>query len=162
MSYMYLADRLCNTFSICTTFCLLTGLNMFELAAWAWYTLSWPAWTWYVELANLNMVRRAGQLEHGTLSWPAWTWYVELASLNSVVDRLVHACWNRLFMTCWTNRLEQRCWNHHDKSTARCSSMIEDVVREWWNNKIVIACSNLREQPLSIRQAVYNMLMKHD
>ena len=23
---------------------------------------------------------------------------VELASLNMVVDRLVHACWNRLFM----------------------------------------------------------------
>ena len=31
-----------------------------------------------VELASLNMV--------------------ELASLNNVVDRLVHACWNRPFM----------------------------------------------------------------
>ena len=55
--------------------------------------------------------------------------------------------------------------------------MIEHVVREWWNNKIEqrcynnhelgcciksgFACSNIREQPLSIRQAVYNML-KHD
>ena len=58
----------------------------------------------------------------------------------------------------------------------RCSCMIEHVVREWWNNKIEqrcynhelgcciksgFACSNIREQPLLIRQAVYNML-KHD
>ena len=35
---------------------------------------------------------------------------LNMASLNSVVDRLVHACWNRLFMAWWTNRLEQRCW----------------------------------------------------
>ena len=58
-----------------------------------------------------------------------------------------------------------------------CSCMIEYVVREWWNNKNEqrcynnhqlgcciksgFACSNTREQPLSIRQAVYNML-KHD
>ena len=43
---------------------------------------------------------------------------VELASLNSVVDRFVHAYWNRLFMAWWTSILEQHCWNHHDKSTA--------------------------------------------
>ena len=58
-----------------------------------------------------------------------------------------------------------------------CSCMIEHVVREWWNDKIKqrcynnhelgcciksgFACSNKREQPLSIRQAVNNML-KHD
>ena len=58
-----------------------------------------------------------------------------------------------------------------------CSCMIEHVVREWRNNKTeqrcynnhglvfciksAFACSNIREQPPSIRQAVYNML-KHD
>ena len=58
-----------------------------------------------------------------------------------------------------------------------CSYMIEHIVREWWNNKIEqrchnnhelgcciksgFACSNKREQHLSIRQAVYNMLT-HD
>ena len=58
-----------------------------------------------------------------------------------------------------------------------CSSMIPHVVKEWWNNKIErlrcnnhelgcciksgFVCSNIGEQPLSIRQAVYNML-KHD
>ena len=39
-----------------------------------------------VELASLNIVELA------SLNM------VELASLNMVVDRLVHACWNRLFM----------------------------------------------------------------
>ena len=38
------------------------------------------------ELASLNMVELASLNR------------VELASLNSVVDRLVHACWNRLSM----------------------------------------------------------------
>ena len=42
---------------------------------------------------------------------------VELVSLNTV-DRLVRACWNRLFMAWWTNRFEQRCWKHHDRPTA--------------------------------------------
>ena len=54
-----------------------------------------------------------------------------------------------------------------------CSCMIEHVVREWWNNKIErqcynnhelgcciksgFACSNIHEQPLSIRQVVYTI-----
>ena len=42
---------------------------------------------------------------------------VELASLNMVVGRLVHACWNSGLVN-EQNRFEQRCWNHHDKSTA--------------------------------------------
>ena len=59
------------------------------------FTVRWLNWPW------LNMV-------------VAWTWL-----LNMVVDRLVHACRNyRLFMAWWTNRLEQRCWNHRDKSIA--------------------------------------------
>ena len=41
-----------------------------------------------------------------------------MTSLNMVVGRFVHACWNRLYMVWWTNRLEQRCWNHHNKSIA--------------------------------------------
>ena len=59
--------------------------------------------------------------------WQALTCTVELASLDTVLDRPVHECWNRLFMAfpTWlflhispTFRLEQRCCNYHDKSTA--------------------------------------------
>ena len=90
---------------------------------------------------------------------------VELASLNIVVDRVdIHA---------WTNRLEQRCWNHHDKSTAMfmhdrtcCHWMIKfQIEQRCYNNRELgcciksgFACSSKREQPLSIPQAVYNML----
>ena len=71
-------------------------------------------------------------------SWPAWK-MVELTSLNMVVDRLdVHACWNKLFMAWWTNRLEQRCWKHHDKSTATfihnktcCHAGNGDMTSDW-------------------------------
>ena len=61
-----------------------------------------------------------------------------------------------------------------------CSYMIEHVVREWWNNKIEqrcynnhqlgcctksgFACSNIREQPLSISSIQYicwNMIEQH-
>ena len=68
-------------------------------------------------------------------------------------------------------------WTNHHVNQQLCSCMKEHVVREWWNNKIEercynnhelgcciksgFVCSNIREQPLSIRQAVYNML-KHD
>ena len=86
----------------------------------------WQAWTWLHELTSLNMVELA------SLNM------VELASLNRVVDRFVHACWDRqLFMAAWwTNRLEQRC-----------SYMIEveHVVREWWNNKTEQRCYNNHE-----------------
>ena len=77
-----------------------------------WTWLSWPAWTW--------------------LSWPAWT---------VLLTGLFMQCWNRLFMAWWTNRLEQRCWNHHDKSTAIFIHDTTSVVREeWWNNKIEQRC----------------------
>ena len=109
-----------------------------------------------VELASLNMVELA-------------------PSLNMVVDRLVHACWNRLFMAWWTNRLEQRYWNHHDKSTAifihgiTCCQGMNEITR--LNSDVTttmhlvvvsnIGCCIKSEQPLSIHQALYNML-KHD
>ena len=106
----------------------------------------------------------------------------------TALDRLVHVCWNKLFMAWWTNRLEQCCWNHHDKSMALIVHVIHDrtcclrvhFVREWWNNKIEqrcynnhklgcciksgFACSNIREQPLLIRQAVticWNMIEQY-
>ena len=113
--------------------------------------LSWPNWT-LVELANLNIGwagqlehGRVGQLEHGWagqlehwLSWPTWTLVelaslntIELASLNTVVDRLVHACWNRLFIV-GTITINQQ----------PCSCMIKHVAREWWKNKIEQRCYN--------------------
>ena len=100
----------------------------------------------------------AGQLEHGC--WQACpcnvgtycSWLDERTDLNDVVRTIM---------------INQQ----------QCSCMIEHAVREWWNNKIEqrcynnhelgcciksgFSCSNIREQPLSIRQAVYNML-KHD
>ena len=72
-----------------------------------------------LELASLNMI--------------------ELASLNSVVDRFVSG-WNRLFMAWWTNRLEQRRWNHHDKSTAM---FIHDRNMLWRNDEITILNSDV-------------------
>ena len=88
---------------------------------------------------------------------------------NITVDRLVHACWNRLSWldgrTDLSNVVGTIVINQQ-----RCSCMIEHFVREWWNNKIEqrcynnhelgcciesgFACSNILEQPLSIRQAV--------
>ena len=59
---------------------------------------------------------------------------VELASLNMVVDRLEHG---------WAGQLEHGCW-------LGCCI------------KLGFACSNIREQPLSICQAVYNNMLKHD
>ena len=102
-----------------------------------------------------------------------WTaWYsmtslnmVELASLNMVVDRLVHVCWNRLAW--WMNRLEQRCWNHHDKSTAMFMHMDRPILLFYhslitWTAMLQQPYTHtVREQPLSICKAVYNML-KHD
>ena len=72
-------------------FCLLTGLNMVELVSLNMVKL---ASLNMVELASLNMVELASlnMIELASLNM------VELASLNSVVDRLVHACWNSLFM----------------------------------------------------------------
>ena len=45
----------------------------------------------------------------------------------------------------WNNKIEQRCYNHELGCCIKSS----------------FACSNIHEQPPSIRQAVYNML-KHD
>ena len=108
-----------------------------------------------VELASMNMV--------------------ELASLNSVVDKLAF----KHVRTDWSCRLDepeqccwQRCWNGNLTVIYQqhCSYMIEHVGRVWWNNKIEqrchnnhelccciksgFACSNIREQHLSIREAV--------
>ena len=131
---------------------LYTGKNTrLVFACWqAWTWLSWPAWTW--------------------LSWPAWTvlltglfvhvgtncsWLDERTDLNNVVGTIM------------TNQ-------------QPCLYMIEHVVREWRNNKIEqrcyndhelgcciksgFACSNIRKQSLSIRQAVticWNMIEQH-
>ena len=130
------------------------------------HSLSWPAWT--VLLTGLNMV--------------------ELASLNSVVDRLEHGWAGQLEQCCWQacsciSMLKQTVHGLNNVvgtiiiNQQPCSFMIEHVVREWWNNKIEqrcynnhelgcciksgFECSNIRKQPLSIRQAEYNML-KHD
>ena len=109
-------------------FCLLTGLNIVELAG-----LN------IIALASLNIIA--------------------LASLNMVVDRLVHACWNRLFMAWWTNRLEQRCWNHHDKSTAIFIHDVTDIL-------VVVSSQVLHvltyaNNPCRFAKAVYNTL-NHD
>ena len=117
-----------------------------------------------VELASLN----SGCWQTWTwLSWPAWTWLLTGLSM--------HACWNRLFMAWWTNIFEQRCWNHHDESTAMfmhdrtcCHAGNDEItrlpIRRCCNNhelgcciKSSFACSNIREQPLSIHQAVYTI-----
>ena len=105
----------------------------------------WQAWTW----SSLNMVQLV-QLEHGC--WQACSCMLEQTVHGQPRSQgLISG-----FMAWWTNR--------------RCSYMIEHVVREWWNNKIEqrcynnhelgcciksgFACSNMREQPLSIRQTV--------
>ena len=87
-----------------------------------------------------------------------------------MLEQTVHGLMNEL------NRLEQRCWNHHDKSRAmfmhdrtRCQGMMNNNIElRCYNNhelgcciKLGFACSNICVQPLSIRQALYNML-KHD
>ena len=115
--------------------------------AWTW--LSWQAWTWLSWLAWT------------WLSWPAWTvlltglfmhvgtdcsWLDERTDLNNVVGTIM---------------INQQ----------PCSCMIEHVVRKRWNNKTEqrcynnygcciksgFACFKIREQPLSIHQAVYTI-----
>ena len=123
--------------------------------------------TW-LHVKILNYTSENGQLVFACwkastwLSWPAWT----------------------VLLTCM---LEQSTWTHETSTHERtdlnnvvgtiminqqpCSYMIEQV-REWWkrcyNNHELGCCiksdfawSNIRKQPLLIRQAVYNML-KHD
>ena len=102
-------------------------------ACWqAWIWLSWPAWTWFLTGLFMHV---------GT----DCSWLDERTDLNNVVGTIM---------------INQQ----------PCSYMVEHVVREWWNNKIEqrcynnyelgcciksgFACSNIREQPLSIRQAV--------
>ena len=95
---------------------------------------------------------------------------VQLSFENKVNVNYVQAAWPAQPMFKPVNNRVQAC-------QQPCSCMIEHVVREWWNNKIErqcynnhelgcciksgFACSNIREQRLSIRQAVYNM-SKHD
>ena len=114
----------------------------------------------------------AGKFEHG-FRWPAWTrlsWPAWTALLTGLFMHVGTDCswldeWTDLNNVVGTIMINQQ----------PCSCMIEHVVREWWNNEIEcynnhelgcciksgFACSNIREQPLSIRQAVHNML-KHD
>ena len=47
----------------------------------------------------------------------------------------------------WNNDIEQWCYNNHELG---------------WCIKSGFACSNIREQPLSICQAAYNNMLKHD
>ena len=108
----------------------------------------------------------------------------ELASLNSVVDKLEHGWAGQVEQCCWqacscmSEQTIHGLMNADLNSVVgtiiinqqRCSYMIEYVVRKWWNNKIEqrcynnhelgcciksgLACSNIREQLLSIRQVV--------
>ena len=57
-----------------------------------------------------------------------------------VVNRLVHVCWNRLFMNGLNNVVGTIMINQWP-----CSCMIGHVVREWWNNKIERWCYNNHE-----------------
>ena len=120
----------------------------------------------------------ADRLEHGC--WQFWT----LGSLNRVADGVKRATVRLLDrlticpslptysrITLQTNYASRRIIHPYVCSIKRA------IVTEWWNNKIEqrcynnhelgcciksgFVCSNIREQPLSIRQAVYNML-KHD
>ena len=130
--------------------------------AWTW--LSWPAWTW------LSWPAWTG------LSWPAWTWLLTGLLMHIGTD------------SSWVDERTEDCSSMVDERTdfnnvvgtiminqQRRSCMIEHVVREWWNNTIGQWCynnhelgccvksgfgiiPNIREQTLSIRQAVYNML----
>ena len=85
---------------------------------------------------------------------------VELDSLNMIVD---------LHVGTDCSWLDERTNLNNVVGTIMinqqpCSYMIEHVVRNQELGcciKSGFACSNIREQPLSIRQAVYNML-KHD
>ena len=113
--------------------------------AWTW--LSWPILTW--------------------LSWPAWTVLLKGLFMNVGSD------YSWLDERTDLNSLDGTIMENQQP----CSCMIEHAVREWWNNKVEqrcynnhelgcciksgFACSNIREQPLSIRKVVYNML-KHD
>ena len=114
----------------------------------------------------------AGQLEHGCwqawtwLSWPAWTWLLTGLFMHVGTDCSVHCLMNEdLNNVVGTIMINQQPYSY----------ILEHVIIKWWNNKIEhrcynelgcciksgFACCNIREQPLSIRQAVYNML-KHD
>ena len=86
--------------------CMLTGLNIVELASLNMVEL--PASLNMVGLASLNMVELASL---NMVGLAARTWL--LTGLFMHVGT-----YNVLSMAWWTNRLERRCWNHHDKSTA--------------------------------------------
>ena len=109
---------------------LYTGKNtQLVFACWqAWTWLSWPAWTW--------------------LSWPAWTvlltglfvhvgtdcsWLDERTDMNNVVGTIM-------------------------MNQQSCLYMIEDVVREWRNNKIEQRCYNNHELGCCIKSGLMKML----
>ena len=85
----------------------------------------------------------------------AWTWLL--------IDRLVvDSCMleQTFHGLIWANRLEQCCWNHHDKSIAMfthdrtcCQGVHDEIARlNSYITKLSFACSKIRGQPLSIRQ----------
>ena len=93
-----------------------------------------------------NLFLPVDRLEHGC-------WAGELEDTWLLTTRLVHACWNRLFVAWWTNRLEQRCWNHHDKSTAMfihdrtcCQGMMVVISSRVLHVLTVTRCWNMIEQ----------------
>ena len=137
---------------------MLTGLNM-------------------VELASLNMVVDrlehgwAGQLEYGC--WQTWTWLSWSAWIWLLTGSLMHIGTDSSWVDEWTDLHNVVGTIMINKQPRSC--MIEHVVREWWNNTIGQWCynnhklgccvksgfgiiPNIREQTLSIRQAVSNML----
>ena len=96
-------------------------------------TQKW-VWNYLVPLAGLNMVELA------SLN------IVELANLNSAVDRLVHACWTGMLVHSLMN---ERTW-----TTTLNTDVTTTMNLHGCSIKSGFACSNIREQPLSIRQAV--------
>ena len=119
-------------------------------ACWqTWTWLSWPDWTVLLTGLFMHVGTDCSWLDERTVLnnvvGTDCSWLDERTDLNNVVDTIM---------------LKQQ----------PCSCMIEHVVREWWNNKIEqrcynnhelgcciksgFACSNICEQPLSIRQTV--------
>ena len=72
--------------------------------------------------------------------WQAWTW---LSWPNWTVLLTVDVAWNRLFMAGWTNRLEKRCWNYYDGSTAL---FVHDRTR-YNNQEHVTTTKDMLQQP---------------
>ena len=124
-------------------FCLLTGLSLEHWQAWA-----------------LNIDR----LEH----WQAWALNIDRLEPWTLTGLFMHVGTDCSYMAWWTNRLEQRCWNHHDKSTDMFMHGRQDwtaMLQQPWTWLLYIKLGfasfteHIREQLLSIRRAVYNTVI---